>query len=60
MHRRVTVILLCSSLGCGPSGYVASGDGVGDDAIFSTYERRGFVDQEGALLEALFVDQPCE
>lgn len=31
-----------------------------DDIIFSTYERRGRVDQNGAVIEELFVDKPFE
>jgi len=31
-----------------------------DDIVFSTYELRGTVDQDGPVLEPLFIDKPCE
>ena len=31
-----------------------------DDAIFSTYERRGRVDEGGSFVEELFIDKPWE
>ncbi|KIG13720.1 hypothetical protein DB30_07566 [Enhygromyxa salina] len=30
------------------------------DFVFSTYERRGHIDNDGVQLEALFIDKPCE